>query len=226
MKYFISLLSSVLFFSVTQAQSSLNTYAIDQSQPVSGMIKFSIPYTFGTHHGIARSVEGFVQTDASERVLRSQFKLPIQSLTTGNKTRDCHMLEALGLDYSQSLFPQEHVCDSNDQLPATGRDSIQYPDILVEFVDFVVPPESPIRIGAPSSTMAKLKLTIHGIERTQEWPVMVTKKIAANGTEGFQVTSRMMQSLKDFNVIVKGFGPINVKDQVTIQLDLHLVGAQ
>jgi len=201
-------------------------YEISTQTPVSRMIQFSIPYTMGVHEGSAEALHGGAVTDENDNVIGARFQVPIDSIRTGNKERDCHLREALGINYSQSRFPKEHVCDSKNELPLSGPDSVQYPEIVVDFQGMSLPSE-PFTIGTPKQFEVKVKIAIHGVEKIQLWPVMITKIVDSNGVQGFHLMSQFTESLKDFGIQVKPFalGPIKigVKDQVTVRVALDLV---
>jgi polyisoprenoid-binding protein YceI len=201
-------------------------YAVTRDVPVSSMIRFSIPYSMGVHQGAANAVRSQVVTDENDRVLSARFSVPIDSMVTGNSQRDCHLREALGIDYSHSVFPKEHVCDSRNQMPTSGPDSVQYSDINVEFEEMSLPSE-PLTLGVPQVLNVKVRFNIHGIEKVRMVPVSVTKTVGANQVPGFRIVAQFDESLKDYGVQVKpfslGFFKISVKDTVTVQVALNLV---
>src|SRR5215471_21288056 len=89
-----------------------------------------IPYTFGTHQVAATQIEGQIELDSKSLDVRSgHLWVSISELKSDDPKRDCHMREALGLDYSRSRFPKEHVCDGQNRLPTSGNDAIVYPRI-------------------------------------------------------------------------------------------------
>lgn len=202
-------------------------YELSKEVSASKSMRFFIPYSAGTHEGYAKVIQGAVITDENDNVLSARFQIPIQSMRTGNETRDCHMVEALGLNYELSIFPEEHICDSNgNELPASGPDSVQYPNITVDFQEMALPSEGLV-IGTPTRADVRMKFQMHGVERDQIVPVMITKSVGQDGRVGFRVISEFKQSLKNYGVIVRpvrvmGFS-FGVKDTVTIQVDLSLV---
>ncbi|MFN9066994.1 MAG: hypothetical protein ACK5V3_07185, partial [Bdellovibrionales bacterium] len=150
----------------------------------------------------------------------------IESLTTSNKTRDCHMLEALGLNYNDSQFPERHVCNSQDQLPKTGPNSIAYPSIAFQFQNFSQEPSVPLQVGVPTKARVRALLQIHGVTRQfNALPIQVTKT-TKQGQTFLRVQSQFQLSLQNFNIIVKPvkIGPFSfgVKDTLSVSLDLIL----
>ncbi len=189
-------------------------------------VLFSIPYSAGTHEGWARSLEGLVETDENDQLVSAQFMVPIESLTTSNKTRDCHMLEALGLDYNASSFPEQHVCNSQNQLPRTGPNSIVYPNLAFQFQSFSQVPTVPLQLGVPIKARVKAVLQIHGVTRQlNSLPITVTKTIV-RGQALLRVQSQFQLSLQNYKIIVKPvrIGPFSfgVDDTLSVSLDLIL----
>ena len=189
-------------------------------------VLFSIPYTAGTHEGWARSLVGLVETDENDQLVSAQFIVPIESLTTSNKTRDCHMLEALGLDYNASSFPEQHVCNSQNQLPRTGPNSIVYPNLAFQFQSFSQVPTVPLQLGVPTKARVKAILQIHGVTRQlNSLPITVTKTIV-RGQALLRVQSQFQLSLQNYKIIVKPvrIGPFSfgVGDSLSVSIDLFL----
>jgi polyisoprenoid-binding protein YceI len=176
------------------------TYSLNKSK-----IKFKIPYTMGTHEGKSKSLSGSFNLKTG-----GKFTIPIESLKTGNQEMDCHLYESLGLNYDNSEFPEEHVCD-DDKLPSEGKNSIVYPDITYT-VEKVISIED-------SENKKAFKLqgfwTIHGKKNSKDYDLVLIKN--ENNW-----TSKLSFELKlsDFDVIVKKFLFISVDN--TISLDLSL----
>src|SRR4029450_4001930 len=92
-------------------------------------------YSLGTHTTTANAVQGTLRLEPNTLdAAEGSIVVPIASLRGDGGTRDCHMREALGLDYSRSRFPSEHVCDGENPLPATGPDAIVFPEIRLELL--------------------------------------------------------------------------------------------
>ena len=101
-------------------REALGTWAIvPQANGDVGMA-FSLGWSLGTHEGRASRVTGSVQAQVEPfAIAQGEFRVPIAAMSTGSSTRDCHMREALGIDYARSQFPAEHVC-VNDRVPMSG----------------------------------------------------------------------------------------------------------
>ena len=177
-------------------------------------VDFSIPYKLGTHKGNASRVEGKVITDDTGKVLQAQIYVPITNLSTNNASRDCHMREALGIDYTHSAFPDKHVCDDNNQTPATGVDSIAYPHIVLNFLSL-----------DEATNIVRGTLEIHGISKPVALPVQITKK-SVDGKTAYNLKAQFKVLLSDYNIKVKPFtlGPakIGVGNEASVNLDLDL----
>jgi polyisoprenoid-binding protein YceI len=188
-------------------------------------IRFSIPYTAGTHHGFSSQVAGDVIVNLAPVEARSVvLKIPIASMTTGDSTRDCHMRESLGIDYSNSQFPEDHVCDKNHELPKTGPNSVAFPDI--ELTLLRIEGAAPnIAAGETATVQAAVRMTIHGVTKDLVIPLKIeAEKTATPGAQpNLHVTSTYTIQRSDFGIVVKPFLVIKVKDTVTVKIDLNLV---
>lgn len=195
-----------------------------KSDATSG-VRFSVPYSAGVHKGTASRVDGSVILDENDQLLKAHFEVPIGTLSTANATRDCHMREALGIDYTNSKFPNEHVCDSDNKTPSDGPDSIVYPLVILDFTQFEKAPATPFQEGIAAESVLKVVIQIHGLSKEiKALPVKIQKITTPEGVSTFRITAKMTVSLKDFAITVKPFtfGPIKigVDDKVTVDLDL------
>lgn len=202
--------------------------------PSSTGITFQIGYSAGVHDGTIGAVSHTVVLDEKNNVLKGDFEINIDDLHTGNETRDCHMREALGLNYDISAFPEEHVCDKKDLLPNEGPDAVTYPTIHFSFTNLKSTDRLPeVLVEGQTYTLA-----IQGV-----WSVHgVTQDLTKNGTNDFipvqikvldaqagelQLISKFEISLKDYGVIVKPFkfGPIKVgvADKAKVTLNMKLL---
>lgn len=171
-------------------------------------VQFKIGYTFGTHSGKALSGEGRViwaTTDLAS-LKKSELRVPIGALRTGNPEMECHLREALGLDYKHSPYPGEHVC-KNDQLPLSGPGAVVFPEIVLQL-------EKAKKID-PSHYTVEGVWKIHGVTRPTAIPVEVELKGGR-----LIVTAKPTLSLKEFGVEVKNFLFISTED--TLKLDLAI----
>lgn len=206
--FFVSLLSATASF------ASVQEYQITPKSPTDTGISFDIPYTFGVHHGLSGQVGGEISIDPSAMTLHIvDLQIPIASMTTGDPLRNCHMREALGINYSHSQFPGQHVC-KNNQTPTSGPDSIAYPTIELTLLDV-----TPVSLSS-GTARADARLTLHGISRDMSIPLQVTPK--ADGTGAIRVQSSFQVSLKDYQVTVIPVFFVNVGDTATVQIDINL----
>lgn len=227
---------STLIASQSYASSNVaGTYSVVK-KGVSTGVTFKVPYTAGVHSGKASSIRSDVQINADGSLKKAVFAVPIAAMTTGNAVRDCHMREALGIDYQNSSFPKKHVCDSDNQLPASGPDAVVYPDVAFQFSGLsanaiALPPQ--LEVGQIHKIEVQGRWLVHGKERamTTAGKTMVVSVERVAGDESLiRLKTDLTLSLKEFGVIVKPFklGPIEigVGDAVRVQLDLLLQKVQ
>ena len=182
-------------------------------------VAFSLGWTLGTHEGHVNGVTGTVRAQLSPlTVTEGEFRIPITAMTTGSTQRDCHMREALGIDYSHSHFPADHVC-MNNQLPASGPDSVVYPDVAIKILS--LRPQQTGAVLAPTQPLSGdvvLELSIHGVTHEVSAPVRLelVKPNLAQVQTGFEL------KLADFGIVVKMPPLMSVDDHIKVTLNLHL----
>ena len=190
-------------------------------------IDFSIGYFAGTHRGDAQEVKSSVLMTLghSLEIRSAQLSVPVASMETGNATRDCHLREALGIDYSHSRFPAEHVCNSDNEVPASGPDSIAFPTIDLELESWttIENHKKELNPGESIDLMLKMKVTIHGVTHKNILiPVHMVYSSAVRGA--VQITGSFPVVLLDYGIVVKpvlgSFG--NVSDKAKVSLDFTL----
>lgn len=182
-----------------------NLYATS-FQVKDGKASFKLPYTLGTHEGESNKLTG--QIDITNKT--GELSLPIESLKTGNEEMDCHMYEALGINYKNSDFPDDHVCE-DDKLPSSGPNSIKYP-----FIKYQI---SNLEILSQSDQKIELKLQgiwdIHGQQKSSSHTLNILKE-----KNHWKSKTDFKISLKDFDIIVKKFLVIAVEDIATVQANI------
>lgn len=173
-------------------------------------IAIELPYSMGVHEFSANAFSGKVEWDEKTNEIKSgELKLAIESIKVKKAEQKCHLLEAMGLDYKASEFPESHVCNSDDKLPGDGPNSIKYPEITATLL-------SPIKMG---ENEVKVSWLIHGKTKVITMPITLTKGEAG---EGLRLTSKWKMKLSDFDIIVKKFLFIAVKDDVSLKKNLSL----
>ncbi len=185
-------------------------------------LEWSLPYTFGTHRGTADSLTVDARADASRSALASLvLRVPVESLHSGNATRDCHLREALGIDYKGSRYPAKHVCDGSDTIPPTGRDRVAFPEIVFEMSPESAPlayvPPAP---GRRSEIEIPGRWTIHGVSWADRVKATVTTDPA--DPAALRVEGEHDLSLGDFGVVVKPFLLVKVGDRVHVKFAFTL----
>lgn len=207
-------------FTVLGAPRSYRTPLIT---PADSSIKFFIPYTFGTHEGEARMFSGKISLDLIDPAQSNgEFSVPISAMTTAKPQRDCHMREALGLDYGDSDFPEVHVCNEDDELPTAGKNAVKYPMIKLKVKSIKsLGPEKSVSLEKESTIEVEGEWIIHG--KSYQW--VFPLRLSLEG-EKLRVRGEVPFSLKNHDVIVKAnrvlFIEIGVKDNAKVQFDLVL----
>jgi polyisoprenoid-binding protein YceI len=181
-------------------------------------ITFHLGYSLGTHDGSAANLTGALEvvtspSGDSPRV-SGELRVPIRSLKTGNPERDCHLLESLGLDYTKSLYPKEHVCSDKHELPTSGKDAIAFPEIVFKV-------DSVSRTDRESRILVRGEWTIHGVTRHDEFPLTMT---SVDGGELLKGSYAIR--LADFGIEVKSahvlFATISVADSAHVDFNIML----
>ena len=204
-------------------QSQTKTYLIRNHEDGTTGVSFKIGFTLGTHRGLAQEVAGeaVIGSDLNQLSLQSaKFSVPVRSLKTGNDIRDCHMNEALGLDYAVSNFPNDHVCDGAE-LPKTGPDSVVFTDIVFDLKEAKVTSENKSLAAGKSVTLdTSGTWTMHGI--TLSKPLQITLTVEDAGV--IRLNGQIDFSLNEYKVVVIPWaGIISVKDKASVNLDLTFV---
>lgn len=207
-------------FAVFSAATAYSTPAIP---PPNSGVKFFVPYTFGTHVGDAKMFSGKVFLDLGDPAkTQGTFAVPISSLTTGKDERDCHMREALGLDYAEADFPEVHVCNDNNELPTSGKNAVKYPEIRLKIHSIKsLDPSKIINSDRETNIEVDGEWNIHGKSYTWTFPL----KLVPEGNK-FRVRGEVSFSLKNHDVTVKStkvlFMDVSVKDIIKVNFDLLL----
>jgi polyisoprenoid-binding protein YceI len=186
---------------------SFSSLAAIMSPSEKSHVSIEIDYTMGEHLLEAKGISGKVEWDPTTSEIKSgELKMAIANIKSQKSELECHMRESLGLDYLISNFPKDHVCNEEDKLPNAGPNSIKYPEISATLL-------SVLKVG---ENEAKVQWIIHGKKSTLTMPITVTK-----GKEGevLKMNSKWNMKLSDFNIIVKKFLFIGVKDDVELKLD-------
>ncbi len=207
----IAFFASLVFSFATSVFADSSTFKIVEEE---SNVEFSLPYTFGTHHGISKHVVGTVRMDPKSLQLTSvNVQVPVSTFKTGNEEMECHLREALGLDYSKSQFPGKHACDKKHTLPKEGPNSIVYPDIA-----FSIQNPSPFILG---KNQINGTWSIHGVSKSRLTSINITQpkkdeaKYIIDGVEIFP--------LDDFGIKVKPFFVVKVKEQAVATFHIVIV---
>jgi hypothetical protein len=184
-----------------------------------------VVYSLGNHTQTAQEIRGEVTLDPTTLSGGSgSVVVPIAGIHGDGSTRDCHMREALGIDYGAGgRFPKEHVCDRQNQLPASGPESVAFPDIRLEILG--ARPLDDLGLldsGKPVRVELDARWTLHGVSKQQKELTRVVRE-----GNGLHARGRSTVVLADHGVVVKAtkvlFAEIKVGDAVTVTYDLRLV---
>lgn len=219
-------------FAFANTKTSHSVYSLKPRKSENGKdsgIEFKIPFTFGIHNGKAHQFQGSFELDQNDFLQKIQVTLPISKIETGNSTRDCHLRESLGIDYShqQSIYPSKHVCNSKNELPVQGNDSIAFPEIKLSLVQVLKSTPLPIPLNKKTKTTLLAELEIHGIKKTFELEVEILKTQPTPTTENIEIQTTFDVSLADFAILVKPVNLLLTKISVgeIAQVTVHLVGS-
>jgi hypothetical protein len=186
-----------------------------------------VVYSLGTHTVTAQDVRGEVTLDPTTLASGGgSVVVPLAGLRGDGGTRDCHMREALGIDYAAgSRFPGDHACDDHDRLPASGPDSVAFPEIRMEILGARPLDElSLLDAGKPVRVELDVRWTLHGVARERK----EITRVLRDGT-GLHARGRSSVVLADHGIVVKPtkvvFAEIKVGDAVTVTYDLRLLPA-
>lgn len=181
----------------------------------------SLHYTFGTHEVRALRATGEVRFDPdAPEALRGRLQVAIGDLQSDNAERDCHMREALGLDYARSRYPRDHVC-SGDAIPAG---MVSFPEIALELQGARSPPVATLAVGKETPVAVDAAWVIHGVRRSAKLDLTVSRDARTPGA--LRIRGSAPIRLQDFGVVVKSativFVTSSVDEIATVHFDLTL----
>jgi len=189
-------------------------------------VSLQVPYTLGTHSERVVAVEGELRLDPATLTLAGgRLVVPLSAVRSDDPTRGCHLREALGLDYTRSRYPRDHVCE-NHQLPASGPDAIAFPEIVLDLSGGgPLGDSAALDHGGEVPVEAEGTFAIHGVTRPVRLRLTASREPSSPGA--LRVRGRHVFRLADFGVVVKPakvlFVKISVGDEVTAVVDARLV---
>ena len=189
-------------------------------------VRIDLPYTFGTHNFEVSTLKGEVRVDwQGALAVTGRLVAPLSSVRGGSDTLNCHMREAMGLDYSKSAFPGSHVC-SGGQLPATGNDAVAFPEIAFEIKRVTLAGERS-RAGQGDAEKVRVSVagrwTIHGISRDDTLDLQLTVPAGESAhPRSIRVEGLRKIRLADYGIKVKRALVVSAGDDATVHLDLLL----
>lgn len=226
---------STLTLSFAQAQTSASSTEYTLADAKSTGVTFQIAYSLGIHDGNVSQMNSSVKLSEKNKILSGEFSVPLSAMATGNSTRDCHMTEALGIDYKNSKFPAEHVC-ANDQLPASGPDAMAFDHIQFKFVSLKDSANAGLpevlEVGKVYNLAIQGQWTIHGVTQeiggqNPDEAINVQVKLLDPATGELQLFGKFELSLAKFGVVVKpfkiAFVKIGVADIAKIIINTRMI---
>jgi YceI-like domain len=187
-------------------------------------IRIDLPYTFGIHTFDASLVQGEVHVDWKPApAVSGRLTLALASIHGGGDTLNCHMREAMGLNYARSAFPGKHVC-ADGKLPATGNDAVAFPEIMFE-IKRVTVDTARSRAGEYEMWRATAfgRWTIHGVARDASIDLRLT--VPANETahpRWVRVEGVRKIRIADYGIQVKRAFVVTAGEEATLKLDVLL----
>ena len=211
-----------LILSTSSVHAQTSSYLVTPATDGSAAVSFSVGYTAGTHFGSATKVDGKLQLSKAPFMISSaDITVPLALLTTGNLKRDCHMSEALGIDYTKSIYPGSQVCDGNDTIPADGPNSIAFPTISFSLTSLLDSnSNTPLIAGVDRAVTASGTFTIHGVKQTIQVPLTVT--LIAGTPNTLSVKGDFDLLMSNYGVVVRKFLFVTVFDNAHVTLNLLL----
>ena len=196
---------------LTSFGAEKNYQVVPNADGTSG-IQFSIGYSLGTHEGTATEITGSLSLqDSPFLISTAAFTVPLNKVNTGNAKRDCHLLEAMGLDYSVSDYPNQHICNGNNELPLSGKNAVAFNEIKFTLTTLLSGPGKATAIGV---------WEMHGVKKQIEIPLTLT--VVEGSPAKLKVKTDFDLSLNDFGIIVKKVLFVTVKDTAHVSMELTL----
>jgi len=201
------------------ASTSLHARTVEYRQGSKAGIEFTVPYGpfgFFSHSGKAELDRASLLIDSENlSSMTGEFSVTLAAMNMNNKERNCHMREALGLNYALSEFPSRHICDENFEIPKTGKNAIVYPEILFRILSI----KNISQMDNEATFEVEGQWTIHGVSKKQ----ILAIKLSPD-KEKMRISTTAKFNLKDYGVKVKPVKvmllPIEVVDPITVEINL------
>lgn len=172
------------------------------------LLTFQLPYTFGTHTGTIdpNQISNTLKVNTEKLTVSGKIHIGIQSIQMDGNKLKCHTLESLGLNYEISDFPKSHVCKKN-QLPTSGLNKIEYPDIVFK----------PEKFSKKDKNTYEISGVFHIRNQT------IKRSISFIHKENDTFTADWSFSLKELGIQVKPFLFVKVKDTVSLHIETKII---
>jgi polyisoprenoid-binding protein YceI len=189
-------------------------------------LALEVPHTTGTAVLRVTAASGELRLDPANLALQSgRLLFPLSAIRAEDATMECHLREALGLDYARSRYPRDHVCEK-DRLPPSGPDSVAFPEIALDLSRGApLGDPSALERGGEVPVEAQGAFTIHGVTRPARLLLAASRDPSTPGA--LRVRGRHPFRLADYGVVVRPvkilFVRLTVADVVTAIVDVRLV---
>ena len=194
--------------------------------PGTPAVVIRVPYTLGTHEHRVATVRGGVRLDPTTLTSDGGHLVArIDDIVSESPERDCHLREAIGLDYSFSRFPREHVCDGANRLPTAGPDAVAYPEVTLDVLS--ARPLDPVDRPSEVRLDVAATWTLRGVSRPAHLSLSVSRP--SSRRDALRVRGRATLRLDDFGIVVKSaralFVTISAGEVATAEIDVLLAPA-
>lgn len=198
-------------------------------------ISFEVGYNVaafeGKHHGVVKSANSKILINEKAELEYATFSAPVVDILLDggdNVLRDCHMHQALALNYGAKTncsYPEDDTCDDNGKLVSSGPDAAEFKNIEFSFVKFLNTEKDSgsvgFEIGKTYNRTALVKATIHGVTRMEKAEVIVMP--LSPDSVRVKTQKPLEVSLEDYQIVVrKPFPFMGVGSKVDISLNLLL----
>lgn len=190
-------------------------------------VNFEFAFTLGKVRGEARLNDfafdkELINTEPLAPI--GKLSVDVASMKTGDDERDCHVKESLMLDYSQSKFPDEHICTAEDEIRDDQRGAIKFETVSFEISKIEIEPDwqALVAAGKPAKALASGAWNIRGAQKTDAIELVLSK--TGESPSKLTAVGATKMDFSDFGIIVKEANlllfKIRVKSPITVSLKL------
>lgn len=205
--------------------------AVDTAESHVDGISFEISYAAGLyqgqHFGTFKSLQSEIEINNQGQLVLAKLRVPVRDLSmdgSDSPLKDCHVHQALSLDYSKgskSAYPEEDTCDDKGLLATEGPNAPRFSDIKVSFVRFLEGDIANLESGSNYKRSALFTFSIHGVTKTEK----VDLEIIPLSYDMVRIKSIQPFAIKlaDYQIVVrKPFPFMDVGSVAKVDLNLLL----